>query len=102
MYYYEYMKQMHITNQASDLEICTCCMPVTILCNKFILIGIAILARWALQPHLGNGEYRVFLITARGLRRKWFAVVRNNAPAYLTAFLQVLRNESVNAIHRPG
>ena len=64
--------------------------------------GIAILAQWALQPHLGNGEYRSFPITARGLRRKWFAVVRNNAPAYLTAFLQVLRNESVNAIHRPG
>ena len=64
--------------------------------------GIAILSRWAIQPYLGNGEYRVFPITARGLRRKWFAVVRSNAPAYLTAFLQVLRTESVNAIHRPG
>jgi LysR family transcriptional regulator, regulator for metE and metH len=64
--------------------------------------GIAILARWIPQPQLGNGEYRVFPITARGLRRKWFAAVRSNAPAHLTAFLQVLRTESVNAIHRPG
>jgi LysR family transcriptional regulator for metE and metH len=63
--------------------------------------GIAILARWTLQPQLGNGEYRVFPVTARGLRRKWFAAVRSNAPAYLTAFLQALRHESVNAIHRP-
>ena len=66
--------------------------------------GIAILSRWAIQPYLGNGEYRVFPITARGLRRKWFAAIQSSksASGYLTAFLQVLRNESMAAVRRQG
>ena len=66
--------------------------------------GIAVLARWAVQSYLGNGEYRAFPITARGLRRKWFAVIQSNksVPGYLSAFLQVLRNESTAAVRRHG
>jgi LysR family transcriptional regulator, regulator for metE and metH len=66
--------------------------------------GIAVLARWALQPHLGKGEIRVLPITARGLHRRWYAVSRSGktAPDYLTAFLKTLRDESVAAIPRLG
>jgi LysR family transcriptional regulator, regulator for metE and metH len=67
--------------------------------------GITILARWAVQPYLGSGEYCSFSLTARGLRRKWYAVIRkneNNPPDHLVAFLQALRTESMAAVARPN
>lgn len=66
--------------------------------------GIAVLARWAIQPYLGNGEYRAIPITRRGLRRKWYAAVRNvkSPPSYLTAFLEALHNESMDAARQLG
>jgi LysR family transcriptional regulator, regulator for metE and metH len=64
--------------------------------------GLAVLARWVVQPYLANGEYRPLPITARGLRRKWCAVIRSSksSPDYLTALLQALRNESLTAVCR--
>jgi LysR family transcriptional regulator for metE and metH len=62
--------------------------------------GLAVLARWTVQPYLANGEYRTYPITARGLRRKWCAVIRSNKnpPDHLTALLQALRHESLTAV----
>jgi LysR family transcriptional regulator for metE and metH len=62
--------------------------------------GVAVLARWIIQPNLANGDYLSFPITARGLRRKWCAVVRSSkgSPEHLTALLQTLRNESLTAV----
>jgi LysR family transcriptional regulator for metE and metH len=62
--------------------------------------GIAVLARWIIQPYLVNGQYLSFPITARGLRRKWCAAIRsgNSSPDHLTALLQTLRNESLTAV----
>jgi LysR family transcriptional regulator for metE and metH len=64
--------------------------------------GMTILAQWAVQPYLDNREYRPFPITARGLRRKWYAVIRSSKspPDYLSALLQALRTESVTAASR--
>jgi LysR family transcriptional regulator for metE and metH len=66
--------------------------------------GIAVLARWALQPHLGKGEFCILPITARGLRRRWYAVSRSGKTVSdsLTAFLKALRDESVAALPRLG
>jgi LysR family transcriptional regulator, regulator for metE and metH len=62
--------------------------------------GIAVLARWIIQPYLVNGQYLSFPITAHGLRRKWCAAIRsgNSSPDHLAAFLQALRNESLTAV----
>ena len=38
-------------------------------------VGIAILAKWALKPHLDSGSVRGIRITPKGLHRKWQAVV---------------------------
>jgi LysR family transcriptional regulator for metE and metH len=63
-------------------------------------LGIAVLARWTIQPYLGNGEFRAIPITGRGLRRRWYAATRSSKrpPDYLTAFLQALREESMAAV----
>lgn len=62
--------------------------------------GLAVLARWIVQPYLANGEYLFFPITARGLRRKWCVALRSSksSPEHLTALLQALRNESLIAV----
>jgi LysR family transcriptional regulator for metE and metH len=62
--------------------------------------GLAVLARWIIQPSLANGDYLSFPITARGLRRKWCAVILNGkrAPSHLTPLLQMLRSESLIAV----
>jgi LysR family transcriptional regulator, regulator for metE and metH len=62
--------------------------------------GVAVLARWIIQPNLANGDYLSFPITARGLRRKWCAVVRSSkgSPEQVTALWQTLRNESLTAV----
>jgi LysR family transcriptional regulator, regulator for metE and metH len=64
--------------------------------------GLAVLARWIIQPSLANGDYFAFPITARGLRRKWCAVSRNGKSStdHLTSLLQALRNESLTAVCR--
>jgi LysR family transcriptional regulator, regulator for metE and metH len=65
-------------------------------------LGVAVLAHWIVQPYLANGQYLSFPITARGLRRKWCAVVRNGkeSPEHLAALLQMLRHESPTAIRQ--
>jgi LysR family transcriptional regulator, regulator for metE and metH len=62
--------------------------------------GLAVLAHWIVQPYLADGQYLSFAITARGLRRKWCAVIRNSkeSPEHLAALLQALRHQSLTAI----
>jgi LysR family transcriptional regulator for metE and metH len=38
-------------------------------------VGIAILAKWSIKPHLDSGSVRGVRITANGVHRKWQAVV---------------------------
>ena len=55
-------------------------------------VGIAILAKWSLKPHLDSGSVRGIRITANGFHRNWQAVVpRHLAGAdYINEFCSLL------------
>jgi LysR family transcriptional regulator for metE and metH len=55
-------------------------------------VGIAILAKWSLKPHLDSGSVRGVRITANGFHRKWQAVVpKHLANAdYINEFCRLL------------
>jgi LysR family transcriptional regulator for metE and metH len=58
-------------------------------------LGIAALARRAVQPYLARGEFRAIPITARGLFRKWYAATRNTRIQLdpLKSFIEALHHE---------
>ena len=53
-------------------------------------MGICVLARWAVEPHVRAGTLRTVPITAGGIQRRWYSATRatKNAPAYLREFEQ--------------
>ncbi len=55
-------------------------------------VGIAILAKWSLKPHLDSGSVRGIKITAKGFHRKWQAVVpkRLAGADYINEFCRLL------------
>ena len=55
-------------------------------------LGVSILARWAVQPHLASGMLRGIPVTQSGLRRQWSAaVLRQQAPPlYIREFCRLL------------
>jgi LysR family transcriptional regulator for metE and metH len=54
--------------------------------------GIAVLARWAVEPHVRSGSLRALRITAEGYRKVWHAVMPKHLASadYLDAFLRLL------------
>ena len=55
-------------------------------------VGVAVLARWAVAPHLEAGSLLAVPLTRRGFRRRWYAatVRQPEQPPYLRAFASLL------------
>jgi LysR family transcriptional regulator, regulator for metE and metH len=55
-------------------------------------LGVSALARWAVQPHLDLGSIVALAIPARGLERRWAAVMGRHlaAAAHVTEFIDLL------------
>ena len=55
-------------------------------------LGITTLARWAAAPYIKSGDLVIIPLTAKGLKRTWYAVTmkENNPPSYLNCFIQHL------------
>lgn len=56
-------------------------------------VGIAILAKWSLKPHLDSGSVRGIRITPKGFHRKWQAVVPKHLEDadYINEFCRLLQ-----------
>lgn len=54
-------------------------------------MGVSILTRWAVQPHVDAGTLRAIRLGRTGLHRRWKAVVLHETPPrHLKAFIQLL------------
>lgn len=62
-------------------------------------LGIAVMARWAVRPHLEAGTLRAVPLTARGFHRRWSAaMIRHKAtPAYVSRFVELLGSNPIVA-----
>jgi LysR family transcriptional regulator for metE and metH len=58
-------------------------------------LGIAVLARWAVAPHVQAATIVALPLTQRGFKRQWYAATirRHTQPDYLKAFLRQLQND---------
>jgi LysR family transcriptional regulator for metE and metH len=59
-------------------------------------LGIAVMARWAVARHLNASSLKALRLTAKGFRRKWYAVtLRSKCPArYVEEFVKLLGSGS--------
>jgi LysR family transcriptional regulator for metE and metH len=62
-------------------------------------LGISVMARWAVAPHLASGALRALPLTRKGYTRKWSAarLRTRSSPAYLTAFEDLLAGNPLRA-----
>ena len=53
-------------------------------------MGIAVLARWAVEPHVRAGTLRAVPLTPAGMSRRWYSATRamKNKPQHLREFEQ--------------
>jgi LysR family transcriptional regulator for metE and metH len=67
-------------------------------------LGIAVMARWAVAPHVAAGTLHALPLTRKGYMRKWIAARLRaaSAPGYLTAFEDLLAAHPLGAGQRGG
>jgi LysR family transcriptional regulator for metE and metH len=55
-------------------------------------LGVALLARWAAAPHVKTGRLAARSLTAKGVRRTWYAATLRDQPSspYLKSFVEML------------
>jgi LysR family transcriptional regulator for metE and metH len=60
-------------------------------------LGIAVMARWAVRPHLEAKTLRALPLTARGFHRRWSAaMIRHKAtPPYVSSFVELLASNPI-------
>ena len=60
-------------------------------------MGVAVLARWAVAPHVASGSIRALPITKSGWRRQWQAAVLRNQPSdpHREAFVRLLQDHPI-------
>jgi LysR family transcriptional regulator for metE and metH len=60
-------------------------------------LGVGVLARWAVAPHVGLGVVETVRIGESGLHREWSAVALKlkSTPLHLRAFIDVLSHHLV-------
>jgi len=77
-------------------------MPLTEAMIEMVAsgLGVALLARWALAPHLKSGRLVARPFTARGVRRTWYAAtLRGQACSpYLCEFVEMLAEPCPGAL----
>lgn len=56
-------------------------------------LGVAVLAQWAIKPHLRSSSLLTRPLTRSGLKRQWYAVTvkGEHQPAYIRSFVDYLR-----------
>lgn len=60
-------------------------------------LGIGVMARWAVRPHLEARTLRALPLTARGFHRRWSAaMIRHKAtPPYVSTFVELLASNPI-------
>lgn len=60
-------------------------------------LGIGVMARWAIRPHLEARTLRALPLTARGFHRRWSAaMIRHKAtPPYVSCFVELLASNPI-------
>ena len=63
-------------------------------------LGIAVLARWAVDPELKRHTIRALPLTRKGFLRQWCVATLKNGPvpAYMDAFIRLLANRNMPAM----
>jgi len=63
-------------------------------------LGISVMARWSVAPHIASGALRALPLTRQGMHRQWLAAsMRSRAtPAYVRAFVELLRADPTAAL----
>lgn len=64
-------------------------------------LGVSVMARWAVAPHIKSGTLRAVPLTKKGLHRQWSAAMMksNSMPPYLMKFAELIAENPIPAMN---